>query len=299
MKARKIDKTRLRGTLFVLPAFIIHALVIVVPAFTLFYFSLTDWVGIGTPNFVGLDNFSRMMSDRDFHRAFRNNVVWMSLFLVVPLILGLGMALLFKGMGRIQMVFRAICFLPYVVGSVVAGRVFAAFYSPFSGIGPFFADLGVGFMEGFAPLGDTRLALFAVAFVDNWHWWGFVLVLMMSALHQVDYTLHEAALIEGANPVQIFFRVTLPQIKPTIISYFIFIMVASFRTFDYVWVMTGGGPAGATELVATWIFKRTFISFEAGYGAALSLTVCLGVLTIFMVQKFVRKALNHEPEGGA
>jgi len=298
MNIRKLSRKRLMGTAFVLPAFIIHALIVTIPAFTMVYFSMTDWNGLGTPAFVGVDNFVRMFSDYDFKKALLNNIVWMALFLIVPLILGLGFALIFMRMGKEQMIFRTICFLPYVISSVIAGKVFSAFYSPYNGLGALLSSWGLDFMKGFAPLGDKKLALFAVAFVDNWHWWGFVLVLMMSALHQVDYSLHEAAVIEGANPVQIFFKVTLPQIKASIISYFVFIIVASFKTFDYVWVMTGGGPAGATELCATWIYKRTFITYEAGYGSALSLTICIVCLVIYVAQEWIRKAM-HKNTGEA
>jgi raffinose/stachyose/melibiose transport system permease protein len=235
-----------------------------------------------------------MFSDYDFKKALLNNVVWMSLFLFIPLVLGLGFALVTIRLGSIQMIFRTMFFMPYVVGSVIAGRIFSAFYSPYSGIGALLASRGVKFLKGFAPLGNRNIALFAVAFVDNWHWWGFVLVLMMSALHQVDHNLHEAAIIEGANPVQIFFKVTLPQIMASIVAYFIFTIVASFKTFDYVWVMTGGGPGGATELAATWIYKRTFLTYEAGYGSAMSLAICIGCLFVYTLRGFIQKRLRRD-----
>lgn len=98
-------------------------------------------------------------------------------------------------------------------------------------------------MAGFAPLGNEKQALYAAAFVDNWHWWGFVLVLMLSALHQVDTSLYEVAKTEGANAWQTLIHVTIPQIKPTIISYFVFVIIAAFTTFDYVWIMTQGGTS--------------------------------------------------------
>lgn len=291
----KLERKRLLGTAFVVPAFIVHLAIVTLPAFAMVYFSLTDWNGLSTPKFVGLANFTRMLGDSDFHNALLNNLVWMGLFLIIPLILGLGLALLIVSMGREQIFYRTVCFLPYVICSVIAGKVFSAFYSPYSGLGPLLTSLGLSAFKGFAPLGDKSMALYAVAFVDNWHWWGFVLVLMMSALHQVDTSLYEAAILEGINPIQKFFYITLPQIKASVISYFIFIIVASFKTFDYVWVMTTGGPAGATELAATWIYKRTFVNYEAGYGSALSLCVCLGCLVVYLLQDRIRA---HERRKG-
>ena len=204
------------------------------------------------------------------------------------------MALIFTKIGKIQMVFRTLCFLPYVVSAAVAGKIFSIFYSPYSGIGSFFEKIGWTALADFAPLGNEHQALYAAAFVDNWHWWGFVLVLMMSALHQVDTSLYEAAKTEGANSWQTLIHVTIPQIKPTIISYFVFVIIAAFTTFDYVWIMTQGGPAGSTEVFATRIYKTTFINYEAGYGAAMSMSVCLLALTVYFILKFIQKRGHEE-----
>ena len=278
-----------KGTCFVLPAFLIHFIVILVPACTMFYYAMTDWNGLGKPSFIGFENFKRMSSDLNFIMALKNNVIWILIFLFVPLILGLGMALIFTKIGKVQMLFRTLCFLPYVVSATVSGKIFSIFYSPYSGISSLLESIGITALADFAPLGNESQALYAAAFVDNWHFWGFVLVLMMSALHQVDTSLYEAARIEGANPIQMLFHVTLPQIKSTIISYFVFVIVASFMTFDYVWIMTQGGPAGATELFSTRIYKSSFINYEAGYGSAQSLVVCLFALFVYMILNLFQK----------
>lgn len=272
-----------KGTCFVLPAFLIHFIVIVIPACSMVYYSLTDWNGLGKPHFIGFRNYIRITKDIDFILALKNNIIWILLFLIVPLIFGLGLALIFTKIGKIQMLFRILCFLPYVVSATVSGKIFSIFYSPYSGVGPLLGSMGFTSLETFAPLGNEKQALYAAAFVDNWHFWGFVLVLMMSALHQLDASLSEAAKIEGTNPIQMFVYVILPQIQPTIISYFVFVIVASFMTFDYVWIMTQGGPAGATELFSTRIYKSSFINYEAGYGSAQSLVVCCVALIVYML----------------
>lgn len=283
---KKIDRSRLKGTCFILPAFIWHFCIIVVPACSMFYYALTQWNGLGTPKFIGLDNFKRMLHDTSFLFAIRNNLIWMALFLIIPLILGLGVALIFTKIGKIQMPLRTLCFLPYVISAAVSGKIFTVFYSPYSGIATIFDKLGIKSLANFAPLGDRGQALYASAFVDNWHWWGFVMVLMMSALHQVSPDLYEAADLEGAGFFQKLIHVTIPQIKPTITSYFIFVIIATFTTFDYVWIMTQGGPAGATELLSTRIYKANFLTYESGYSSAMSLSVCLFALSIYLI-------LNH------
>ena len=291
---RKLQKNRLRGTFFVLPAFLLHFCVIVIPACSMFYYAMTDWNGLSQPNFVGFDNFARMIKDTDFLFAIRNNLIWTLLFMTVPLVLGLGMGLIFVRAGKIQMPLRALCFLPYVISAAISGKIFTVFYSPYSGIATIFQQLGIESLSDFAPLGDQNQALYAAAFVDNWHWWGFVLVLMMSALHQVDSSLYEAAKIEGANPFQTLVHVTLPQIKPTITSYFVFVVIDTFTTFDYVWIMTQGGPAGATELLSTRIYKTSFLNNEAGYGSAMSLSVCLFALLVYAVLKKIQRKVGEK-----
>ena len=252
-------RKKLKGTFFILPAFLIHVIVIVIPALSMIYYAFTKWNGLSEPVFIGLDNFKRMLKDYDFLFAMKNNLIWMAIFLIVPFILGLGMALVFTKIGKVQMIFRTLCFLPYVISATVSGKIFSIFYSPYSGLGSIFEKLGIKALAGFAPLGNEKQALYAAAFVDNWHWWGFVLVLMLSALHQVDTSLYEVAKTEGANAWQTLIHVTIPQIKPTIISYFVFVIIAAFTTFDYVWIMTQGGPAGSTEVFATRIYKTTFM----------------------------------------
>ena len=103
------------------------------------------------------------------------------------------------------------------------------------------------------------------------------------------HNIHEVAKTEGANAWQTLIHVTIPQIKPTIISYFVFVIIAAFTTFDYVWIMTQGGPAGSTEVFATRIYKTTFINYDAGYGAAMSLSVCILALSVYFVLKFIQK----------
>lgn len=286
---KQFDRRKLKGMVFVLPAFLIHVGIVLIPAVGMVWYSFTNWNGLKAPKFIGLQNYVTMLSDTSFFHALKNNLIWMAMFLVIPLAIGLILAVILSNISRGQMLLRTIYFLPYVVGAAIAGKIFATFYSPYSGIASVFKALGIESLSNFAPLGNGKLALYAVAFVDNWHWWGFVLVLMFSALHQVDRSLLEAATMEGAGPLRKFFSVTVPQIKPTIISYFTFILIASFTTFDYVWIMTQGGPSNATELVSTWIYRKSFISYEVGYGSALCTTVCGGCLTIYLLFTLVQK----------
>lgn len=275
------QKQRFYGLMFVTPAFIFHLAMVTVPASLLIYYSCTNWNGVNIPDFVGFENYINAFTDKSFLQALLNNLKWILFFLIVPVIMGLFVALALINIKKGQMVFRSLFFMPYVISPLVAGSIFSYLYSPYIGLSSVFKLLGISSLAHFAPLGSEGQALYAVAFADHWHWWGFVMTLFLAALHQVDTDLYEAADIEGASPFRKFFAITLPTIIPTFVTLYMFTIIASFLTFDYVYVMTKGGPAGATEIAATWIYKRSFVAYDAGYGSALSMIVCVICILVY------------------
>jgi raffinose/stachyose/melibiose transport system permease protein len=110
-------------------------------------------------------------------------------------------------------------------------------------------------------------------FADNWHWWGFLMILFLTAMQNIPMDLYDAAKIDGANRWQEFLNVTLPGIRPTVMFMLMMTAIWSFLGFDYVWILTEGGPAGSSELVATYLYKQAFQRFEAGYAAAIGITI--------------------------
>ena len=285
----------MQGTLFALHAFILHMLIVTVPGLSLLYYSFTDWNGLMVTRMVGLENFKRAMtSDPDFMMAMMNTLKWTGFFLIVPVVIGLVVALGIVKMRKSQMLLRALLFLPYVISPIVVGRIFSAMYSPYAGIGALFEALGLNALKNYAPLGDMNLALYFVAMADCWHWWGFVMVLFLSALHQVNPDLYEQADIEGASPIRKLWHVTIPSILPTIVTLYMIIIIGSFLTFDYVFVMTNEAPAGHTEILSTWIYKRTFVGYEAGYGCSLSLIVCSVCVVVYIAFQKLQKLLARK-----
>lgn len=274
---------------FIMPTFLLHAAIVTIPAFSMLYYSLTEWSGIGDPVFIGLENFRRILFDKTLHFAIINNIKWLLIFITVPLILGLLVALLVIKAKRAQMLYRTVIFLPYVLSAVVSGKIWVSLYNNYFGINRVFENLGLTELSKISWIGDPKLALYSVAFVDNWHWWGFVMVLFISALHQIDVCLYEAASIEGASPVQKFWYVTIPQIRPTLMTIMMITMIGAFLTFDYVYIMTQGGPGQATEIVSTWIYKSAFFKFEAGYANAISLIVSMICGLIYLIFNSFKK----------
>src|SRR5215204_3138821 len=156
---------------------------------------------------------------------------------------------------------------------------------PTRGIGSALASIGIPFLKGVSFFGSERLALPSIAFVNIWVWWGFILLLFLTALQSVDHELYEAARIDGAGRWQQFWNVTLPGIRPTFVFVVLLSIINSLLVFDYVYIITRGGPAGASEVVGTLMWKEVFERFEAGYAAAMGLALSFvsGLIVLIFV----------------
>ena len=274
---------------FMLPLVAVNLLVILGPSVATVYYSFTDWSGLGAAEFIGLENYRDIFSDADFYGALWHNVFWTVFFLTVPIAMGLLGAFLLSRITRFQMFFRVAFFVPYVVASVVNAALWQNILDPERGIGSALAGIGIPLLDGVSFFGDQQLALPTVAFVDNWHWWGFVVLLFLTAMQSVDKELYEAAKMDGAGRWKQFLHVTLPGIRPTLVFVVLMTIISSLLVFDYIYIITQGGPAGATEVVATLMYKEAFQRFEAGYAAALGLAMSFVGGLIVLVFLYLRR----------
>lgn len=228
-KRRAFFRRKVVPWLFVLPILAINIVVVAAPALSSVYYSMTKWSGIGTAEWVGLSNYQTLFADPGFHHAFMNNVLWLAMFLTIPIAMALVAASLLAPIKRGAIVFRMSLFIPYVLPSVVSAALWRSLFSPDRGIPAFLTDLGVpGFNKAF--LGDSRTALPAIAFIDNWHWWGFLMVLFLASMQNIPPDLYESARLDGANRWQEFRDVTLPGIRPTIVFMILMTTIWSFLT---------------------------------------------------------------------
>lgn len=258
--------------LFMMPILVLNVIVILGPSIGSAFFAFTEWSGLGAPKWVGLANFQRMLTDRVYRIAFTNNVKWTLIFLTVPIAMGLLGSALLAPIKRFAMFYRVAYFLPYVIASVVNAQIWRNILHPTMGIGPFLAERGLEFMN-IAFFGNRHVVLYSIAFVDNWHWWGFLVVLYLAAMQAIDPELYEAARLEGASRWQEWRHVTLPGILPTLVFTVLMTIIWSFLVFDYIYLLTQGGPAHASEVLATEVFNSAFFRFEVGYAAAIGLSM--------------------------
>lgn len=275
--------------LFILPILVIHIFVVAIPAITGLYYSLTDWSGIGAANFIGLENFRKLFfEDQAFGQALTNNITWMIFFLTIPFSLALLGSSLLSRVHRGGMIYRTILFIPYLLPSVVTATIWRNLLSPRLGVGAQLAKIGISGLD-VAFLGRTDTALLSIAFADNWHYWGFLMILFLTAMQSIAPELYDAAKIDGANRWHEFRHVTLPGIRPVVLFMLMMTAIWSFLVFEYIWILTQGGPAGSSEVLATLVYKNAFNRFEAGYGAAQGITISMFAGIIILIFLLLRR----------
>jgi raffinose/stachyose/melibiose transport system permease protein len=275
--------------LFVLPIMLVNIIVVIGPSLSALYYSLTDWSGVGAGEFIGLENYRTLLfEDMDYRRAFLNNLSWLAFFLTVPFIVSLFAASMLARIRRGSMFIRTVLFIPYVLPGVIIASIWRNLLSPTLGIGALLASWGIPGLDK-AFLGQPETALISIAFVDNWHFWGFLMVLFLSAMQSIPPELYEAGRMDGATRWQEFRYITLPGIRPTVVFMLLMVSIWSFLVFDYIWILTQGGPAGASDVLGTLVYKQAFMRFEAGYASAIGLTMSLLAGMVIVLFQYLRR----------
>lgn len=262
------------GLFFIAPLVAMVGVFMVFPLANALYYALVEFDGLDlTPPWVGLQNFSDLLQDDKVYAAAKNNVIWIVLGTIGPLAIGLGMALLVWNARRGSVFYRTVFFLPFILPQVAVGVVWGWIYEPSRGwLNKTLDWLGLeSITTGW--LGNPDTALYAVLATAIWASVGFVFVILLSALRRVDLDLVDASMLDGANPWQRLRYVVLPQIMPVFLMVTTITLLGGFRVFDIVFVMTGGGPAGATEVLGTYAYSSAFELNRISYGTALALLI--------------------------
>lgn len=259
---------------FALPALIISVSVVLIPAIMTIVTSFTDFNGLDLNlYFIGLQNFREIFTDKVFIKALGNNIRWSIIYMSVPVSISLLVAYLLCKLERGRNVFQVIFLIPYVLAAVTNAIIWMnAIYSPVSGLLSVFRSAGVNISS---PLSSVSGALYGVAIVDIWHYWGFLMVVFLAAFRQTPYDQVEAALVEGCGGVSLFRYVYFPNILPTFKLMFAMVAIFSFQSFDYIKLMTDGGPARATEMLSTYSYRFAFNMFQFGKAASVAMVMCL------------------------
>ena len=281
------------GIFFVLPALLLYLVFMVYPFFQSIYLSFTRWNGAEPiKEWIGLDNYRELIRDPMLWLTLRHNLIWVVIGTVAPIVIGMALALLLWRRPKGFTLFRTVFFMPQVLSTVVIGIVWNWIYNPIFGILNEGLD-AVG-LEGVSRgwLGDPDFAIYAVLVAAVWATIGFTFVIFLAGLQNVSKDLLEAATIDGANYWQRFWNVTVPQMSGVINIVVAFLLIGGFNVFDIIFVMTGGGPANATEVIATYTYKEAFTQNNIGYASTLSLVMT--VISLIASVTFIRLRERQE-----
>jgi raffinose/stachyose/melibiose transport system permease protein len=263
--------------LFTLPGMVIFFLFVLFPIAQSAYFSLFDWEGYGPPtDYIALGNYSRLFNHSVFRASVGNSFTIMLLSLVIQLPLSLGLALL-VGRGELpgRGVFRAILFIPYIFSEVITAIIWRYVLSPDNGA--LLNSVLATFIPGYEPIGwlaERNIVLYALFIVLTWKFFGFHMILYMAGLQGIPKDLEEAARVDGATEAQVLRFVTLPLLGSTIRLTIFLSVVGSFQQFVLAWVLTNeGGPANASQLLATYLYKFGISQQKLGYGSAVAIVL--------------------------
>ncbi len=258
---------------FALPAVLINVAIILVPAVLTLAAAFVAWDGVGVPAWAGLSNFQRMGDDPVFWSALSNNVVWTLIFLSVPIAMGIIMAAALLVAPRGRLIVQSIIFLPRILAVAVIGRIFQGMiFSPATGVLAWLNGHGLSLSD---PLADPDRSLYAVAAVDIWHWWGFLAIVFLAAMRQVGIEQIEAARLDGAGFFALLRHVLLPGISPTLTLMLILTVIWSFQVFEFIYIVTRGGPAYGSEVLATLAYRHAFLESDVGQAAAVACVMSL------------------------
>lgn len=283
------------GYLFILPSFIHLVIFLLIPLGFSLYLSFTDWRGTNFYDapFIGLENYKFMLGDRRWWKAMGNSayftILSVPLGMAASLLIALVMNMKLKGVN----LFRTLFFMPNISSWVAVSVIWITLLDPQAGIVNYLLQQ-VG-ISGINWLGDPASAMPSLVLITIWKGAGFNMVIWLAGLQSIPQVLYEAAAIDGANAWSAFWRITLPLLKPTTFFLLITGVIGSFQVFSSVYVITGGGPRGATDVAVHRIYLRAFESFDMGYASALAWVLFVVIFFFTVLQVTYMRKREQDP----
>ncbi|BCJ99908.1 carbohydrate ABC transporter permease [Anaerocolumna chitinilytica] len=275
----------------VLPGILTFLFAILAPICLSIYYALTDFTGLGSYSFIGIENFKRLVGDEVFWLSLRDSLLLAAGFILIQHPLAIITAALLDRMGKhAEGFFRCVYFLPNVISVAIIAYLWKFIYNPNFG-------LLNNVIKVFGGKGDvnwlgTGTAIWAVLIVLIWHGFGWGMLIYYTGIKNIDPTLYEAAAIDGADNKKVFLRITLPLMKPVIQVNVTLAVITALKQMETVYLLTNGGPGNETQFMANYLYKQAFSSFQYGYGNSISVafvSICI-IATIILNRIFKEKA---------
>lgn len=292
--AVKVRRTKpLKGSqgkiaaLFLLPYLLIFTIFRLGPSIAGIFISFCKWDLAGSLSFIGIDNFTRLLTDTNFHISLLNTLLFFVLTLPPLIIFSMLLAMLLNQKMRFKNVGRAVSIIPYVLIPAVVGIIWNWMYDNNFGILNFYIKKMGG--SSVQWLTDDKLALISVSMVVVWSFIGYNTVLFLAGLQGIPRDLYEASMIDGATKTQTFFKITLPMLKPITSMVVTLTLINTIQLFDQIFVMTNGGPGTSTLTMVQYLYTSAFQNFEMGYGSAIEVVVLIILVLLIKLQNKIIK----------
>ncbi|MDO5425196.1 MAG: sugar ABC transporter permease [Eubacteriales bacterium] len=269
--------------LFVLPGLLVFCLIFIYPMFYTLNLSLTSWKGIGPKEYIGLQNYSRLLQDEVFVQSVKNTFLILAVAMVGQLVPALVFALLLSGLKRGTRVFRIAYFIPVLLSSTAIALMWERIYS--SSYGMLNEILTLVGLESWTHdwLSDEATCRVAVVVPVIWQWIGYHMIILYAGLKAIPDQYVEAAKLDGANAVQLVTRIILPMLRDILKVCIVLAAVGSIKIFDNIYIMTSGGPYNMTSTIAIDMYKEAFLKLNFGYGSAIAVVLCVICMLVYLV----------------
>lgn len=282
-----------RGTVFVAPGIILLLVVTGYPLLNVIKMSFYDYSHYSNPVFNGFGNYLSVFQNKLFWNAMANTVVFTIVSVTIIIVLGLFFANLLSQ--KINPVLRGgmrtALMLPWLFSSSVVSALWVIMLNPFGIINWILLKLNI-ITDVIGWFGDERFALMALVFTNVWRSFPFAMLMLLAGMQTVSEDTKEAAVVDGANPVQVFFHVSLPQIKNVVLTVATLQFIWDFRSFDLVFIMTGGGPMNKTEVLSTLIYSNAFKRLD--FGTASAMAVIMLLIMLLLASGYLKSSLRKE-----
>ncbi|MDY0409397.1 carbohydrate ABC transporter permease [Virgibacillus soli] len=270
--------------LYVLPALLLIAVLIYIPLGLSAYYGLMDWDGIGDMKFIGMENYINAIQDSKFWSSAGHSVL-LAIFSTLSLIAYLAISMVLASKIKGADLLRKIYLVPMLLSSVAIAQLWIKVFNPSNGMLNYIL-MKLGMENPPSWLAEPSIVLYAIFIPILWQYAGFYILIYYAALKNIPDSVIEAAKIDGANPIQIALKIKLPLIMGVVKVTIVLAIVGSLKYFDLIYVMTGGGPNGASEVMASYMYKLAFSTNNFGYGSAIGfLLLAITLVVTIIVQK--------------
>lgn len=287
MKTKGHIGSRRSGYLFLILPLLIYGVFFILPNVSSLVYSLFSWNGISEERtFVGLANFKKMLADRIFRTALINTVKYTVTLVLFQTLIGFLLALLVQKTNRINSAFRTIYFLPAIIAASTVGLIWGFIYDPNIGaLNELLRILGLNSWRH-AWLSDEKIVIYAIAAVHIWVGIGQSVVLFVAGLQNIPQDVLESAALDGATSWKQLVHIIIPMLRPTTLIVLVLTTIGGFKSFDFVYVMTGGGATHSSEVLSTLLYKEAYAYSDFGYSAAISVALLVVVAAITLIQMY-------------